>query len=77
SKPLIVKRDALPFVFLVVGVNGVGKATTIGKLAKWFKRDGYSVMLAAGDTVRAAALAQLQSWGARKSITVIAQKGPN
>ncbi|MFG1447992.1 signal recognition particle-docking protein FtsY [Xylella fastidiosa] len=77
SKPLIVKRDALPFVFLVVGVNGVGKTTTIGKLAKWFKRDGYSLMLAAGDTFRAAAVAQLQAWGERNSITVIAQKGPN
>ncbi|HHW4681189.1 MAG TPA: signal recognition particle-docking protein FtsY, partial [Xylella taiwanensis] len=77
SKPLIIKRDALPFVLLIVGVNGVGKTTTIGKLAKWFKDDGYSLMLAAGDTFRAAAVTQLQAWGQRNGITVIAQKGPN
>ncbi|HHW4679357.1 MAG TPA: signal recognition particle-docking protein FtsY [Xylella sp.] len=77
SKPLIVKRDALPYVFLVVGVNGVGKTTTIGKLCKWFKDNDYSLILAAGDTFRAAAVAQLQAWGQRNGMTVIAQKGPN
>ncbi|EWS77296.1 cell division protein FtsY [Xylella taiwanensis] len=77
SKPLIIKRSALPFVLLIVGVNGVGKTTTIGKLAKWFKDDSYSLILAAGDTFRAAAVTQLQTWGQRNGITVIAQKGPN
>lgn len=74
SKPLIIKRSALPFVLLIVGVNGVGKTTTIGKLAKWFKDDSYSLILAAGDTFRAAAVTQLQTWGQRNGITVIAQK---
>lgn len=62
-----------PFVILMVGVNGVGKTTTIGKLAKQFQQDGKRVMLAAGDTFRAAAVEQLQVWGERNSIPVIAQ----
>ncbi len=62
-----------PFVILVVGVNGVGKTTTIGKLAKKFQQQGQSVMLAAGDTFRAAAVEQLEIWGERNQIPVIAQ----
>lgn len=62
-----------PFVILMVGVNGVGKTTTIGKLAKQFQNQGKSVMLAAGDTFRAAAVEQLQVWGERNHIPVIAQ----
>jgi len=62
-----------PFVMLVVGVNGVGKTTTIGKLAKRFGDEGRSVMLAAGDTFRAAAVEQLQVWGERNAVPVIAQ----
>ena len=64
----------IPFVILVVGINGAGKTTTIGKLAKLFQGEGKSVMLAAGDTFRAAAVEQLQIWGERNDITVIAQK---
>ena len=64
----------IPFVILVVGINGAGKTTTIGKLAKLFQSEGKSVMLAAGDTFRAAAVEQLQVWGERNDITVIAQK---
>jgi fused signal recognition particle receptor len=69
------KHDATegPFVILMVGVNGVGKTTTIGKLAKQFQQQGKKVMLAAGDTFRAAAVEQLQVWGERNSIPVIAQ----
>lgn len=63
----------MPFVILMVGVNGVGKTTTIGKLARQFEQQGKSVMLAAGDTFRAAAVEQLQVWGQRNSIPVIAQ----
>jgi fused signal recognition particle receptor len=62
-----------PFVILMVGVNGVGKTTTIGKLARRYLADGHSVMLAAGDTFRAAAVEQLQVWGDRNSVPVIAQ----
>ena len=62
-----------PFILLVVGVNGVGKTTTIGKLAKRLQNDGKSVMLAAGDTFRAAAVEQLQVWGERNSVPVVAQ----
>lgn len=62
-----------PFVILMVGVNGAGKTTTIGKLAQRFKEDGLSVMLAAGDTFRAAAVEQLQAWGQRNDVPVIAQ----
>ncbi|MCW0390983.1 signal recognition particle-docking protein FtsY [Xanthomonas sacchari] len=73
ARPLQIDRNAKPFVVLTVGVNGVGKTTTIGKLAKRFKDEGHSLMLAAGDTFRAAAVAQLQAWGERNSVTVIAQ----
>ncbi|MEN8777653.1 MAG: signal recognition particle-docking protein FtsY, partial [Glaciecola sp.] len=62
-----------PFVILMVGVNGVGKTTTIGKMAKQFQQDGKKVMLAAGDTFRAAAVEQLQVWGERNDIPVVAQ----
>jgi fused signal recognition particle receptor len=65
--------NKLPFVILMVGVNGVGKTTTIGKLAKQFQRQGKKVMLAAGDTFRAAAVEQLQVWGERNDISVISQ----
>jgi fused signal recognition particle receptor len=73
AKPLVIDRDAKPFVVLTVGVNGVGKTTTIGKLAKRFKDEGHSLMLAAGDTFRAAAVAQLQTWGERNGVAVVAQ----
>lgn len=63
----------MPFVILMVGVNGVGKTTTIGKLARQFEQQGKSVMLAAGDTFRAAAVEQLRVWGQRNNIPVIAQ----
>jgi fused signal recognition particle receptor len=72
EQPLLV-NTASPFVILMVGVNGVGKTTTIGKLANLYQRDGYSVMLAAGDTFRAAATEQLQAWGERNGVPVIAQ----
>ena len=73
NQPLIIKSAEGPFVILMVGVNGVGKTTTIGKLAKQFQAQGKSVMLAAGDTFRAAAVEQLQVWGERNNIPVIAQ----
>ena len=73
AKPLAVE-GAKPFVILVVGVNGSGKTTTIGKLAARFHADGRSVMLAAGDTFRAAAIDQLKIWGGRASATVIARE---
>jgi len=73
ARPLAIDRDARPFVLLTVGVNGVGKTTTIGKLARRFKDEGRGLMLAAGDTFRAAAVAQLQAWGERNGVTVIAQ----
>ncbi|MGE8244741.1 MAG: signal recognition particle-docking protein FtsY [Stenotrophomonas maltophilia] len=73
ARPLVIDRTAKPFVVLTVGVNGVGKTTTIGKLAKRFKDDGHSLMLAAGDTFRAAAVAQLQAWGERNGVAVVAQ----
>lgn len=69
----LVPDSARPFVILVVGVNGVGKTTTIGKLARRFQQEGRSVMLAAGDTFRAAAVEQLQVWGERHGVPVIAQ----
>jgi fused signal recognition particle receptor len=75
GKPLVIPPEVRPFVILVVGVNGVGKTTTIGKLAKRLKNQRYSVMLAAGDTFRAAAVEQLQTWGERNRIPVIAQHG--
>src|SRR3546814_3308871 len=66
--PLRIDPAARPFVVLTVGVNGVGKTTTIGKLAHRFKHEGHALMLAAGDTFRAAAVAQLQAWGERNEI---------
>ncbi|HRX70027.1 MAG: signal recognition particle-docking protein FtsY [Candidatus Competibacteraceae bacterium] len=66
--------ESRPYVILMVGVNGVGKTTTIGKLAQWLQTEGHSVLLAAGDTFRAAAVEQLQVWGERNHIPVIAQK---
>ncbi len=71
--PLRIDPTVKPFVILTVGVNGVGKTTTIGKLARRFKDEGHSLMLAAGDTFRAAAVAQLQTWGERNGVPVIAQ----
>jgi len=71
---LLEPSSEIPFVILVVGINGAGKTTTIGKLAKLFQSEGKSVMLAAGDTFRAAAVEQLQIWGERNDIPVIAQK---
>ncbi|WP_076413410.1 signal recognition particle-docking protein FtsY [Shewanella sp. UCD-KL12] len=73
SIPLVPENSDGPFVILMVGVNGVGKTTTIGKLAKQYQAQGKSVMLAAGDTFRAAAVEQLQVWGQRNDIPVIAQ----
>jgi fused signal recognition particle receptor len=70
---LAVDEGKKPYVILMVGVNGAGKTTTIGKLAQRFKEDGLSVMLAAGDTFRAAAVEQLKSWGERNDIPVVAQ----
>ena len=67
-------RKYHPYVIVMVGVNGVGKTTTIAKLANRLKGEGKSVMLAAGDTFRAAAIEQLQTWGHRLSIPVIAQQ---
>jgi len=74
EQPLEISTEGGPFVILLVGVNGAGKTTTIGKLAKRFADAGYSVMLAAGDTFRAAAVEQLQAWGAKNSVPVIAQQ---
>jgi len=73
ARPLQIDADARPFVILTVGVNGVGKTTTIGKLARRYKDEGRSVTLAAGDTFRAAAVAQLQAWGDRNGVAVVAQ----
>ena len=73
EQPLVVDMTKKPYVILMVGVNGVGKTTTIGKLAKQFQAEGKSVMLAAGDTFRAAAVEQLQVWGERNHVPVIAQ----
>ncbi|WP_281706223.1 signal recognition particle-docking protein FtsY [Aeromonas taiwanensis] len=73
EQPLVIDTGKKPYVILMVGVNGVGKTTTIGKLAKQFQAEGKSVMLAAGDTFRAAAVEQLQVWGQRNNIPVIAQ----
>jgi fused signal recognition particle receptor len=71
--PLDIRGEARPFVLLTVGVNGVGKTTTIGKLARRYRDAGHSLMLAAGDTFRAAAVAQLQAWGERNGVPVVAQ----
>lgn len=73
EQPLQVDSSKTPYVILMVGVNGVGKTTTIGKLAKQFQSEGKKVMLAAGDTFRAAAVEQLQVWGQRNNVPVIAQ----
>ena len=73
AKPLVIDTSARPFVILTVGVNGVGKTTTIGKLAKRYKDEGHGLMLAAGDTFRAAAVAQLKAWGERNDVAVVAQ----
>ena len=73
EKPLAVKANGRPFVILMVGVNGAGKTTTIGKLARRLQGEGRSVMLAAGDTFRAAAVEQLQAWGERNRVPVVAQ----
>ncbi|WP_017444558.1 signal recognition particle-docking protein FtsY [Gayadomonas joobiniege] len=73
EQPLVPENPNGPFVILMVGVNGVGKTTTIGKLARQYQAQGKSVMLAAGDTFRAAAVEQLQVWGERNNIAVVAQ----
>ena len=73
AQPLIINESYQPYVILMVGINGAGKTTTIGKLAKRFQSEGKSVILAAGDTFRAAAVEQLQIWGQRNCIPVIAQ----
>lgn len=74
EKPLVLPpKTGKPFVILMVGINGAGKTTTIGKLAKRFQAEGRSVMLAAGDTFRAAAVEQLKAWGERNQVAVIAQ----
>jgi fused signal recognition particle receptor len=72
--PLQIPQQDAPFVILMVGVNGAGKTTTIGKLARHFQDQGLSVMLAAGDTFRAAAVEQLQAWGDRNDVPVVAQQ---
>jgi fused signal recognition particle receptor len=74
AKPLVIDATAKPFVILVVGVNGSGKTTTIGKLAARLRSEGRSVMLAAGDTFRAAAIEQLKIWGQRSGAKVIARE---
>lgn len=71
--PLVIDASSKPYVILVVGVNGAGKTTTIGKLAKRLQQDGHKVMLAAGDTFRAAAVEQLKVWGERNQVPVVAQ----
>jgi len=73
AQPLVVDEGAKPFVILVVGVNGSGKTTTIGKLAHLYRDEGRKIVLAAGDTFRAAAIEQLQVWGERNDVPVIAQ----
>lgn len=74
SQPLALEDQTKPYVILMVGINGAGKTTTIGKLAKRFQNEGKSVMLAAGDTFRAAAVEQLQTWGERNNVPVVAQQ---
>jgi len=73
AQPLVIDTDTKPFVILVVGVNGSGKTTTIGKLARHCREQGRKVVLAAGDTFRAAAIEQLQVWGERNGVPVVAQ----
>ncbi len=70
AKPLVVEKDKVPFVVLMVGVNGAGKTTTIGKLGSYYKRKGYQVSFAAGDTFRAGAVDQLKEWGGRNNAPV-------
>ncbi len=74
EQPLVIDAAKSPFVVFMVGVNGAGKTTTIGKLARRFQAEGRSVMLAAGDTFRAAAVEQLQEWGSRNDVPVVAQQ---
>ena len=73
AKTLTISQDQKPFVILMLGVNGAGKTTTIGKIAKQFQDEGKKVMLAAGDTFRAAAIDQLKAWGERNNVPVISQ----
>ena len=73
SQPLVIDSSKRPYIILMIGINGAGKTTTIGKLAKQLQGEGKKVMLAAGDTFRAAAVEQLQVWGERNQIPVIAQ----
>ena len=73
SQPLRIPEDVRPYVILMVGINGAGKTTTIGKLANRLQSRGLKVMLAAGDTFRAAAIEQLQSWGKRNDVPVVSQ----
>ena len=73
EQPLHIPDNGQPFVIMMAGINGAGKTTSIGKLAKYFQQQGKSVVLAAGDTFRAAAREQLQEWGARNGVTVISQ----
>ena len=73
EKPLEIPDNGQPFVIMMAGINGAGKTTSIGKLAKYFQSQGKSVILAAGDTFRAAAREQLQEWGERNGVTVISQ----
>ena len=73
DQPLEIDQTQQPFVILVVGINGAGKTTTIGKLAYHLQHAGFSVMMAAGDTFRAAAVEQLQAWGERNHVPVVSQ----
>ncbi len=73
NRPLVIDRNCKPYVILMTGINGAGKTTTIGKLAQQFTEQGLSVMLAAGDTFRAAAVEQLKGWGDRLGVQVISQ----
>ncbi|MBP7370904.1 MAG: signal recognition particle-docking protein FtsY [Arenimonas sp.] len=72
-QPLVIDKNAKPFVLLTVGINGAGKTTSIGKLARRFQNEGHSLMLAAGDTFRAAAVQQIQIWGERNNVAVLSQ----
>ncbi|XXQ68569.1 signal recognition particle-docking protein FtsY [Neisseriaceae bacterium B1] len=74
EQPLEIPNNGQPFVIMMAGINGAGKTTSIGKLAKYFQSQGKTVMLAAGDTFRAAAREQLQEWGARNGVTVVSQE---
>jgi fused signal recognition particle receptor len=74
ARPLLIEATGKPFLMLMIGVNGSGKTTTIGKLARRYRAEGLKVMLAAGDTYRAAAIEQLQTWGERNDVPVVAQQ---